>query len=62
MRSETDSGGVTGGAGFSYEFRVLSVVETRQFSFGGLTSFQPVQACWLTQWPASLASMGKKEE
>lgn len=47
---------------FSYEFRVLSVGETRQFSFGGLTSTQPVQACWLAQWPASLVSMGVKEE
>jgi len=53
---------VTGGGGFSYDFKVLSVGENHPFSFSGLPTGRPSQAQWLAQRAATLASVvGSKE-
>ncbi len=43
--------------GFSYDLRVLRVVENQPFSLDWLTSIKPIQARWFDQWVATLALM-----
>jgi hypothetical protein len=49
------------GTEFSYDFKVLSVVENQPFSLNWLTNIRPIQASWLDQWLATLASLVGKE-
>ena len=51
-----------GGAEFSYDFRVLSVVENQPFSLAWLTISKPIQAWWFDQWLATVVSMVEKRE
>ncbi len=47
---------------FSYDFRVLCVVENQPFSLVGLTIIKPVQASRLDKRPAILVSMVERSE
>ena len=49
------------GMEYSYDFRVSSVVKNQPFSFGWLATIRPIQASWLDQRLATLASVVGKE-
>lgn len=48
---------------FSYDIRVLRVVENQPFSLEWATSIEPFQVYWFDQWSANLASIvGAKDK